>query len=779
MGLMAAAERTATRSARFAAPLARAFSRRSCRRTARCATPSRRGASCTTWRRARRSPPTSTPSPARSSPPGGPPIGMRGSTDIPRGLAAVFGAVCVALFVVTPLDLRTQLALASALIVAALIIGRSQSRLATLSLVLLSVATTGRYLWWRLGTTLSSDWSFDAVLSGLLLAAELYACAMLLLAYAQSIAGLRRKPVPLPKDLAKWPSVDVFIPTYNEPLDVVRATVLAAAAIDWPRDRLRIWILDDGRRSAFRGFAREAGVGYLAREGNAHAKAGNLNHALEVTRGEYVAIFDCDHVPVRSFLQVTMGWLVRDPKLALVQTPHHFYSPDPFTRNLRTGPRVPGESDLFYGVIQPGIDTWNASFFCGSCAVLRREALEQVGGIAVETVTEDAHTAMKMHRRGWRTAYLDVAQAAGLSTETLRAHIGQRIRWARGMAQIFRLDNPLLGRGLKLSQRLSYLAAMLHFFSGIPRLVFLVAPVAYLVFGRHIFNALPLAAVAYGLPHLIHSTACNARIHGRFRHSFWSEVYETCLAWYTALPTTLALVAPRLGKFNVTAKGSCVDVPYFDWRIARPWILLAAINVAAIAGGVYKLRTGKGELDSLVINVAWAMHNLVILAATIAAACERPQVRAAHRVPARLPAMLRFADGTTARCETPDLGRDGASLVLPAALRLPRREQVWVSVFSFEGERALPAEILDVTGSAARVRFAPLSLEDEAHLIRAIFSRADAWLGWTDGHERDRPMLTLGRIARAGIAGLSRAVALSVRPRSFPARLSPPVRSEA
>src|SRR3954468_22736824 len=271
----------------------------------------------------RRSPRTSKRSRASFRSQGGPANGMRSSNEIGRALAAIFGVACVTLFVVTPLDLRTQFALAGAVVVAAFFLGRSEGRLATLALVLLSVATTARYLFWRLGTTLASDWSFDAVLSGLLLAAELYACAMLLLAYAQSIAGLRRKPLPLPKDLAKWPSVDVFIPTYNEPLDVVRATVLAAAAIDWPRDRLHVWILDDGRRSAFRSFAAEAGVGYLTREGNAHAKAGNLNHALQVTTGEYVAIFDCDHVPVRSFLQVTTGWLVRDPRLAVVQTPHH------------------------------------------------------------------------------------------------------------------------------------------------------------------------------------------------------------------------------------------------------------------------------------------------------------------------------------------------------------------------------------------------------------------------------------------------------------------------
>jgi cellulose synthase (UDP-forming) len=706
---------------------------------------------------------------------------MRGSSDIPRALAAVFAGLCVTLFVVTPLDLRTQFLLAGSLVLAALILGRSQGRLATLSLVLLSVATTGRYLWWRLGTTLSSDWSFDAVLSGILLAAELYACAMLLLAYAQSIAGLRRKPVPMPHDLASWPSVDVFIPTYNEPLDVVRATVLAAASLDWPRDRLRVWVLDDGRRPGFRDFAAEAGVGYVARPDNAHAKAGNLNHALRKTNGEFVAIFDCDHVPVRSFLQITMGWLLRDPKLALVQTPHHFYSLEPFGRNLGTAPRVPGESELFYGVIQPGIDTWNASFFCGSCAVLRRSALDEVGGIAVETVTEDAHTALKMHRRGWRTAYLDVPQAAGLSTETLRAHVGQRIRWARGMAQIFRVDNPMFGRGLKLSQRLSYFAAMLHFFSGIPRLVFLLAPVGYLVFGWHIFNALPLAAVAYGLPHLIHSTACNARIHGRFRHSFWSEVYETCLAWYTAIPTTLALIAPRTGKFNVTAKGGRVDVPYFDVRIALPYILLASVNLTAIAAGAWKLRMGDGELDSLAINAAWALHNLIVLAAAIGAACERPQVRATQRVPARMPAMLRFADGTTAAAETRDLGRDGASVTLRGPVPISEREQVWLSLFCFDAEQPLPAEVLDAGGRSVRVRFTSLSLEQEAHLVRAIFSRADAWLAWADGHRRDRPMLTLLSIARHGVVGVGRALVLSMRPRprALPSRLPVPARGQA
>jgi cellulose synthase (UDP-forming) len=704
-----------------------------------------------------------------------PPRWTRGRLlDVASGALAI---VSLALFVVTPLDLRTQFALAAGTLLVALLLGRRRGRAATLALVLVSVAVTGRYLYWRITTTIGGDWSVDAVLGGVLLAAEIYSCAMLLLAYYQSVAPLRRRPIPLPPDPSRWPTVDVFIPTYNEPLSIVRATVLAAAGLDWPKDRLRVHLLDDGRRDSFRTFADEAGVGYLARPDNAHAKAGNLNHALQVTDAEFVAIFDCDHVPVRSFLQVAMGWLLRDARLALVQTPHHFYSPDPYSRNLRTAGRVPAESELFYRVIQPGLDTWNASFFCGSCAVLRRSALEDVGGIAVETVTEDAHTALKMHRRGWRTAYLGVTQAAGLETETLAAHVGQRIRWARGMAQIFRVDNPLLGRGLGLSQRLCYLAAMLHFFSGIPRLVFLAAPVAYLVFGRHVFNALPLAALAYGLPHLIHSTACNARIHGRHRYSFWSEVYETCLAWYVAVPTTVALLAPRAGRFNVTAKGGRIGAPFFDARIARPALVLAAMNVAALLGGVWKLVSGGGEVDSLAINLTWAVHNLVILSAAIAVACERPQARESQRVRVRLPAMLRFADGRTARGETVDLGRDGASIALASPSPLSRQQRVWVSIFSFGEERPLPAAVLGHDGASVRVRFVGLTLEEEAHLVRVLFSRADAWIG-SRRHRREHPLRTLAGIARHGAAGIARAVALSWRPPPvlLPPRAMPPVR---
>jgi cellulose synthase (UDP-forming) len=682
-------------------------------------------------------------------------------------VAGVVGGAGLLLVALTPLDLRSQALFACMGFALAVAIGRWRSPYATVTLALLSVTASTRYLAWRVAATLSGGISVDTALGALLLAAEAYAFAMLLLGYLQSIATIQRRPEPLPADPDAWPTVDVLIPTYDEPLDVVRATIVAARAMDWPGARLKIWVLDDGRRPEFRGFAARMGVGYLTRPDNAHAKAGNINAALARTRGDYVAIFDSDHVPVRSFLQLTVGWFLRDAKLAMVQTPHHFYSPDPFERNLRTFRRVPNEGELFYGLIQPANDLWNAAFFCGSCAVIRRAALDEVGGIAVETVTEDAHTALKLQRRGWRTAYLDVPQAAGLATESLSAHVGQRIRWARGMAQIFRIDNPLLGRGLTLPQRLCYLASMLHFFSGIPRLVFLVAPLWYLLFGFHVFNAAPLAALAWGLPHLVHATATNSRIQGKFRHSFWSEVYETALAFYIAIPTTMALIDPKAGRFNVTAKGGRIETAYFDWRIARPFLVLGALNVAGAAVGAWRLWTGEGEVDAVLVNLLWIAHNLVIVAATVAVAWEQRQVRASPRVPVRVPAMLRLESGHTVACQTSDLSQGGARVAARPTRRVDPGSRAWLTLFTIGGEVPLPCRVVAMDEHGIRTRFEALSADEEAALVQALFSRADAWIRWRDGRDRDVPVRALRAVSGHALSGVWR-VARALRPAPRP-----------
>lgn len=658
------------------------------------------------------------------------------------------------LLITTPFTWSGQLLFAIAIWGTAMFVRRIPGNLPTLILIALSVMASCRYGWWRVTQTVSVNSGRETFFAISLLAAELYTWIVLLLGYVQTAWPLKRHVLSLPLDRLLWPSVDVFIPTYNEPLSVVKPTVLAVKGMDWPSDKINIYILDDGRREEFRHFARQAGVGYIVRPDNHHAKAGNLNHALKQTYGEYVAIFDCDHLPTRSFLQATMGWFIKDKQCAMVQTPHHFFSPDPFERNLGTFRKVPSEGSLFYGVIQDGNDFWNASFFCGSCAVLRRGPLEEVGGIAVETVTEDAHTALKLHRKGYTTAYINIPQAAGLATESLSGHIGQRIRWARGMAQIFRIDNPFLGKGLSLFQRICYSNAMLHFFYGIPRLIFLTAPLSYLYFQDHIISASAVMIVLYVLPHILQANLANAHIQGAYRHSFWAEVYESALAWYITVPTVVAMFNPGAGKFNVTAKGGLIERTYFDWTISTPYILLIVLNFAGLCMGVMRLFFWNTfETGTVMLNLIWTSYSLLILGVAIGVATETRQVRASHRVSARLPVALQFQDGNSVMCTTEDYSMTGLGLLLKSAQDVAQGQPLWVSLWLDEVEFTFPARVIISHGNKLGIHFDNLNLEQESNLVQCTFARADAWTDWTDEHDADHPMRNLKEIALLGIKG--------------------------
>jgi cellulose synthase (UDP-forming) len=686
-----------------------------------------------------------------------------------RVVAVVFSALLMGLVISVPLDLQGQLLFSLGSFGAALLLSKTPGRLSTLTMIVLSISASSRYIYWRFTDTIGFTHWMDAALGYGLVLAELYAFAVLLIGYFQTAWPLQRRPVPMPTDVSTWPSVDVFIPTYNEPLEVVRQTVFSAMSLDWPKDRLHVYVLDDGRRTEFREFCEELGVGYLIRDNNHHAKAGNINAALQVTHSEYVAIFDCDHIPTRSFLQVCMGWFFKDTNLVMLQTPHVFFSPDPFERNLDTFHRMPNEGELFYGIVQDGNDLWNASFFCGSCAIIRRKELLEVGGIAVETVTEDAHTALKLSRLGYNTAYLEVPQAAGLATESLSGHVGQRIRWARGMAQIARTDNPLFGKGLHFGQRLCYLNAMLHFFYGLPRLVFLTAPLAYLLFGAHVFQASALMITAYALPHLAHASVTNSRIQGRFRYSFWNEVYESVLAWYIMRPVLVAAINPKLGKFNVTAKGGVIEKAYFDWTIARPYVVLLVINLIGMAVGFWKLLSSDGdETTTLVINMVWTVYNIILLGASVAVASETRQVRGTPRVAASLPAVIRFDNGRTLVCKTEDFSQHGLGLAVPPDVDIPMGSSVSVSLFRSDEEGVFPAIVTFSGKGRLGVKFDNLSLHQQAELASLTFARADAWIATWGTGQRDKPLRSLKSVIVIGLRGIGQLTATafkSLKPR--------------
>ncbi|MEL0027854.1 MAG: glycosyltransferase family 2 protein, partial [Perlucidibaca sp.] len=449
--------------------------------------------------------------------------------------------------------------------------------------------------------------------------------------------------------------------------------------------------------------------------------------------------------PTRTFLRKTMGWFLKDPRCAMVQTPHHFFSADPMRRNLRLENEEPPEDMLFHGLIQDGNDFWNATFFCGSCAVIKRGPLLEVGGIAVETVTEDAHTALKLHRLGYNTAFINQPQAAGLATESLASHVGQRIRWARGMVQIFRTDNPLFGKGLSLPQRLCYTNSMLHFLYGIPRLIFLVAPMAYMFFGLHLIAASSLGIIAYILPQLVHANLANSRSQGMHRHSFWSEVYETVLAWYIAVPTTMALINPKLGKFNVTSKGDIVDHRFYDWDIAKPYIVLILVNLAGLAFGIVRLFWwNTHETGTVLLNMFWVFYNLVALGVAMGASRENRQIRLSHRVRMRAQAVIYRLGGQAVHAETLDYSMGGLSLLPSAGASFAHGEHVRILLPAEDEQMAFHAVVVWQRDGRLGIRFENMSLQDEQNLVRCTFARPGAWDELPP--PPDRPLESLRRI---------------------------------
>jgi len=667
----------------------------------------------------------------------------------------------LAVLLILPLPWKEQSILGAGMIAIAFVLNAlSRSALITMALITISVFSTFRYAYWRVTQTWygiqsaghSHQW--DTLVVVLLLLAEFYAFATLVLGYFQTLRPLKRRPVPLAGGQQAWPTVDVFIPTYNESLDVVRSTVVGALAMEYPGSKMKVSVLDDGRREEFRDFAAAVGAAYITRSNNTHAKAGNINHALGLTEGEYVAIFDSDHIPTRAFLQTTLGWFQRDPRLGMVQTPHHFYSPDPFERNLGQFRKIPNEGELFHRLVQDGNDLWNASFFCGSCAVLRRSALEEIGGIAVETVTEDAHTALRMQRRHWRTAYINIPLAAGLATESLAAHIGQRIRWARGMVQILRTENPLFASGLSLPQRVCYFNATTHFLFALPRLIFLVMPLVYLFFGMVNIYGYSLAVFAYALPHIVLSNLTNSRIQGRHRFSFWNEIYEAVLAPYILFPTLLALVNPRLGKFNVTAKGGIIRHSYFDRRIAWPFLFLLALNAAGLAMAGRRFSTDAAHHDTVLMNAIWTVYNAVILLVAASVAWERKQRRSQVRVNLRTPVVLIAPDGRQFRGETAQLSCRGAMVRIARSGEFYRGSPVTLGIVDRAGECQIAARVAHSSRRYQHLYFPALSLSQEAFLVNLVYSRPGAWTTWHQSHHVDRPLVSLAQIVWLAMRGI-------------------------
>jgi len=570
--------------------------------------------------------------------------------------------------------------------------------------IVFAALLTIRYMWWRTTQTLLWTGPIDFAGMALVYLAELYAMVVHLIGLFASIWLTEREPLPLPDDPACLPTVDVFIPTYNEAEDIVRLTAQAARQIDYPADKLRIHILDDGgtvakrndpktsetawqRRYSLMRMARDIGVGYITRESNRLAKAGNVNHALTETDGDLVLLLDCDHVPTRDILRNMVGHFIADERLFLVQSPHFFINPAPVEKNLAGITRLPDEGDMFYSAVQPGLDAWNASYFCGSAGLLRRRCLEEVGGFSGNTVTEDVETSITLHSRGYRSAYVRHPLVCGLAPESHDEFAIQRTRWAQGLTQVLLLYNPLFVKGLTVAQRLCYLNSAMFWFFGIPRFVYYLAPACFLVGGLYIYHVSAGQVLAYSLPFVLSNFPVMAFVYGRTRRAFFSEIYESVQSVFI-IPAVLSVLRnPTKPSFRVTPKGQTTTDEGLT-PLSVVFLIVIVVNFSALIFGIYHWQEWPERREVIVVTLGWCLYNLFVGIMSMGAFWERRQIRRHHRIRVDGVARVEFPRvGKILSADIVDMSLTGMGISVHADFEIKAREYVIIESSDSQGRQ--------------------------------------------------------------------------------------------
>ena len=490
-----------------------------------------------------------------------------------------------------------------------------------------------RYLVWRLfqtvvpfsGSTGENTWVVVVYLTELLAFLEI--CIFLLIMSRTNSRSAEADEYR--KKLTRLPSVDVFIPTYNEGLDVLERTILGAKHLDYPD--FKVWVLDDGQRGWLREFCEKHEVGYLARTEHSHAKAGNINNGLQHTQGELFAVFDADFVPLRNFLQRTVGFFVFNDDIGLVQTPQHYFNRDPIQSNLYLEKNLPDEQRLFFDSMAPCRDRWNAAFCCGSCSIIRRQAVEAIGGIPTSSITEDLLTTLSLLTVHYRTVYLNEKLSQGMSAESLKGYFIQRGRWCRGGIQCFFVpEGPLHAKGLTFLQRVLF-APYSWISQPITRFMMLVVPLVYLWFGlTPLYLASSPELIAYQFPMLLAFVLAVRWLTAKKYTPILSTAVNI-FGMFRILPVVISsLVKPFGTPFRVTPKGTGSSTG-IDW-----YILIASGSVILLTFS--GLCMNFSPEHQIIPNIEffpyvlfWSCFNIVILFLCMLMCFDTPRKRREER----------------------------------------------------------------------------------------------------------------------------------------------------
>lgn len=526
------------------------------------------------------------------------------------------------------------------------------------------------------------------------------------------------------------PTVDILIPTYDEPEFILRRTVIGCQAIEY--EPKTVYLLDDTRRPHIQALAEELGCQYLTRPTNEHAKAGNLNHALPKTNSELIVVFDADFIPTKNFLKRTVGFF-QNEKIALVQTPQSFYNPDPIAHNLGLEDVLTSEEEVFYRQIQPIKDGAGSVVCSGTAFVVRRSALEKAGGFVTDSLSEDYFTGIRLSALGYHLVYLDEKLSAGLAAENIASHITQRLRWARGTLQAFFIEsNPLTIRGLSVIQRLAHLEGLLHWFTSFSRIYFLLMPLAYSFLGIIPLEASLQELLYFFLPYYLVQLAVFSWLNCQSRSALLSDVYSLVTAFPLALTVLNVMISPFSKGFKVTPKGVQSDRLRFNWSLGLPLIILFVAT--AISLWLNLGRSMLYQVEGLSIGWFWSAYNLMMLGISLLVLLDVPQPDTYQWYNLRRIIRLDI-EGKTSWGVTTKISEVGLEIAVTQVIDLPPGMQDHPLPVQIE----LVEEKLTLQGTIAKVelggefpllhvQFQDLQLPQQRRLIELLYCRPGQWL---------------------------------------------------
>jgi len=601
------------------------------------------------------------------------------------------------------------------------------------------------YLSFRLVATLSLDTVPNAIFSILFFMSEVFIHGRIVLGNLSLLRLTDRSAQA--DDSARavrsgeyLPTVDVFLPTYSEPVEMLRRSIIGCQAMDYPYKT--IWLLDDQRRPAMRELAREMGCCYVTRPDNRHAKAGNLNHALTVSEGELVVCFDADFIPTRDFLERTVGFF-RDPNVALVQTPQNFFNDDAVMRNLGLERALEDEQKFFFRALQPGRDTYNAIVCHGTCWVGRRSAVEEIGGIPTETITEDWATSIKLQAAGYKLCYLNEPLSAGLSADTCGEFVQQRMRWSQGTLQaLFASTNPLQVRGLSPCQRVLHFSGILYYLGSLTTLFNLVAPLLYLFFGVTILQTSVPEMLFFRLPLTLGFYMLFSWLTLGTRSALWTEFYDVFLAPAMTLTAVRSLAKPFGVGFRVTDKAVRKQRLSVNRKIALPFVVLFVLHLAGLAfGAAIGRHIDQPEIFGIVTY--FALCNLAVLWLCFLATIDIRAPRCFRRFEQHVPFTLQWDDGIT-HGETLLLSESEATI---AAWNLSGNQPHYAQLsLPTLGLIEVPVRVRKDTDQHLALEWSELSLAERRALIAHLYCRPKQWIT-----KPKRELQAIWEYARAGL----------------------------